>query len=177
MWGYDPGNVSSPSYDDHMMIIIWSYDDHHVSSYYHKAQKTNIFITELSPVYCCLVFKPIVFQVTIDRHPVRFFVHKRPHVDFFLSVVWILYNMYHQHILISAGPPLQLLITRCLSGLSWLCSQRVWKSMELLSPTSSTATRACSTGGNYYLCPYQCKLYLNLKLCRCPSPSNCVIYT
>ena len=26
-------------------------------------------------------------QVTIDRHPVRFFVHKRPHVDFFLSVV------------------------------------------------------------------------------------------
>ena len=26
-------------------------------------------------------------QVTIDRHPVRFFVHKRPHVDFFLDVV------------------------------------------------------------------------------------------
>lgn len=26
-------------------------------------------------------------KVTIDRHPVRFFVHKRPHVDFFLSVV------------------------------------------------------------------------------------------
>ena len=25
--------------------------------------------------------------MTIDRHPVRFFVHKRPHVDFFLSVV------------------------------------------------------------------------------------------
>ena len=43
MWGYDPGNVSSPSYD------------HQVSPYHHKAQKTNIFITELSPVYCCLV--------------------------------------------------------------------------------------------------------------------------
>ena len=28
-----------------------------------------------------------VFQVVIDRHPVRFFVHKRPHVDFFLEVV------------------------------------------------------------------------------------------
>ena len=28
-----------------------------------------------------------LFQVTIDRHPVRFFVHKRPHVDFFLEVV------------------------------------------------------------------------------------------
>jgi len=28
-----------------------------------------------------------VLKVTIDRHPVRFFVHKRPHVDFFLSVV------------------------------------------------------------------------------------------
>lgn len=26
-------------------------------------------------------------KVTIDRHPVRFFVHKRPHVDFFLDVV------------------------------------------------------------------------------------------
>lgn len=28
-------------------------------------------------------------KVTIDRHPVRFFVHKRPHVDFFLDVVSI----------------------------------------------------------------------------------------
>jgi len=28
-----------------------------------------------------------ILKVTIDRHPVRFFVHKRPHVDFFLSVV------------------------------------------------------------------------------------------
>ncbi|UYV68707.1 CTDNEP1 [Cordylochernes scorpioides] len=27
-----------------------------------------------------------VVQVTIDRHPVRFFVHKRPHVDFFLDI-------------------------------------------------------------------------------------------
>ena len=30
-----------------------------------------------------------ILQVTIDRHPVRFFVHKRPHVDFFLDVVSI----------------------------------------------------------------------------------------
>lgn len=29
-------------------------------------------------------------KVTIDRHPVRFFVHKRPHVDFFLDVVSVL---------------------------------------------------------------------------------------
>lgn len=28
-----------------------------------------------------------ILKVTIDKHPVRFFVHKRPHVDFFLSVV------------------------------------------------------------------------------------------
>ena len=28
-----------------------------------------------------------ILKVTIERHPVRFFVHKRPHVDFFLSVV------------------------------------------------------------------------------------------
>ncbi|XP_025083063.1 CTD nuclear envelope phosphatase 1-like isoform X3 [Pomacea canaliculata] len=28
-----------------------------------------------------------VLKVTIDRHPVRFFVHKRPHVDYFLEIV------------------------------------------------------------------------------------------
>ena len=28
-----------------------------------------------------------ILKVTIDRHPVRFFVHKRPHVDFFLNIV------------------------------------------------------------------------------------------
>jgi CTD nuclear envelope phosphatase 1 len=28
-----------------------------------------------------------ILKVTIDRHPVRFFVHKRPHVDFFLEIV------------------------------------------------------------------------------------------
>merc|ERR1712088_1022802 len=28
-----------------------------------------------------------ILKVTIDRHPVRFFVHKRPHVDFFLEMV------------------------------------------------------------------------------------------
>ncbi|KAI5752474.1 hypothetical protein M8J77_017282 [Diaphorina citri] len=28
-----------------------------------------------------------VLKVTIDRHPVRFFVHKRPHVDFFLDIL------------------------------------------------------------------------------------------
>ncbi|KAK9309018.1 hypothetical protein QLX08_001202 [Tetragonisca angustula] len=28
-----------------------------------------------------------ILKVKIDRHPVRFFVHKRPHVDFFLDIV------------------------------------------------------------------------------------------
>lgn len=28
-----------------------------------------------------------ILKVIIDGHPVRFFVHKRPHVDYFLSVV------------------------------------------------------------------------------------------
>lgn len=28
-----------------------------------------------------------VLSVVIDRHPVRFFVHKRPHVDYFLDIV------------------------------------------------------------------------------------------
>ena len=35
-----------------------------------------------------------VLKVHIDNHPVKFFVHKRPHVDFFLSVVSLtMYNM------------------------------------------------------------------------------------
>lgn len=33
-----------------------------------------------------------IVKVTIDRHPVRFFVHKRPHVDFFLDIVSVLFN-------------------------------------------------------------------------------------
>lgn len=28
-----------------------------------------------------------ILKVTIDRHPVRFFVHKRPHVDYFLQII------------------------------------------------------------------------------------------
>lgn len=34
-----------------------------------------------------------IFRVTIDRHPVRFFVHKRPHVDFFLEVTSQWYDL------------------------------------------------------------------------------------
>nr|XP_032517005.1 CTD nuclear envelope phosphatase 1 homolog isoform X2 [Danaus plexippus plexippus] len=33
-----------------------------------------------------------VLKVTIDKHPVRFFVHKRPHVDYFLDVNHIIDN-------------------------------------------------------------------------------------
>lgn len=32
-------------------------------------------------------------SVVIDRHPVRFFVHKRPHVDFFLDCVSKWYDL------------------------------------------------------------------------------------
>ncbi|ESO02723.1 hypothetical protein HELRODRAFT_188829 [Helobdella robusta] len=34
-----------------------------------------------------------ILKVVIDRHPVRFFVHKRPHVDFFLDVVSQWYDL------------------------------------------------------------------------------------
>ncbi|XP_014668346.1 PREDICTED: CTD nuclear envelope phosphatase 1-like [Priapulus caudatus] len=34
-----------------------------------------------------------VIKVIIDRHPVRFFVHKRPHVDFFLEIVSQWYDL------------------------------------------------------------------------------------
>jgi len=34
-----------------------------------------------------------VLKVVIDRHPVRFFVHKRPHVDYFLEVISKWYDL------------------------------------------------------------------------------------
>ncbi|XP_026478552.1 CTD nuclear envelope phosphatase 1 homolog isoform X1 [Ctenocephalides felis] len=34
-----------------------------------------------------------ILKVTIDKHPVRFFVHKRPHVDFFLDIVSQWYDL------------------------------------------------------------------------------------
>ena len=36
-------------------------------------------------------------QVKIENHPVRFFVHKRPHVDFFLSLVCTLHSIAHMY--------------------------------------------------------------------------------
>ena len=46
---------------------------------------------------CVLLAKHSVpcylLQITIDRHPVRFFVHKRPHVDYFLDVVSQWYDL------------------------------------------------------------------------------------
>ena len=41
-------------------------------------------------LYILLVHNNFLFhiQVTIESHPVRFFVHKRPHVDFFLFMVY-----------------------------------------------------------------------------------------
>ena len=35
-----------------------------------------------------------VLKVTIDRHPVRFFVHKRPHVDYFLDIVSLFFFLF-----------------------------------------------------------------------------------
>lgn len=34
-----------------------------------------------------------ILKVEIDKHPVRFFVHKRPHVDFFLEIVSQWYDL------------------------------------------------------------------------------------
>lgn len=41
-------------------------------------------------------------QVVIDKHPVRFFVHKRPHVDFFLEVVSV--NLWSAPLLLCLNP-------------------------------------------------------------------------
>jgi hypothetical protein len=40
-----------------------------------------------------------ILKVEIDKHPVRFFVHKRPHVDFFLEIVWYSYSTFGSHII------------------------------------------------------------------------------
>ena len=58
-----------------------------------------------------------ILKVTIDRHPVRFFVHKRPHVDFFLQIVSI--RVFFLQILsifrlyLSAGSPISFLLVCC----------------------------------------------------------------
>ncbi|KPP69319.1 CTD nuclear envelope phosphatase 1A-like [Scleropages formosus] len=39
--------------------------------------------------------------VVIDKHPVRFFVHKRPHVDFFLEVLIIFVRSPSRHLQVS----------------------------------------------------------------------------
>lgn len=66
-----------------------------------------------------------VLKVVIDRHPVRFFVHKRPHVDFFLDIVrkiyiWMAWK-FEQYFM----------IYRFHNGMNWLCLQPVWKYMAL----------------------------------------------
>ena len=38
----------------------------------------------------------LISQVTIDHHPIRFFVHKRPHVDFFLECVSLPFTSFLQ---------------------------------------------------------------------------------
>lgn len=45
-----------------------------------------------------------VWQVTIDHHPIRFFVHKRPHVDFFLECVSVQSVSYYQLLLSKPWP-------------------------------------------------------------------------
>ena len=99
--------------------------------------------------------------MTIDRHPVRFFVHKRPHVDFFLSVVS---NLGLNGFLLLC------LTTRCLNGLSWLFSLQVWKSMGLLSLISWTAIKECSTGGTVELTyvMYRDRSYCTRKIITVP---------
>lgn len=42
-----------------------------------------------------------ILRVTIDRNPVKFYVHKRPHVDYFLDVVSIFFLKKFYSLLIS----------------------------------------------------------------------------
>lgn len=53
-------------------------------------------LSQRSPLlshHCLCSRVPPQVSVVIDRHPVRFFVHKRPHVDFFLDIVSQWYDL------------------------------------------------------------------------------------
>lgn len=40
-----------------------------------------------------------ILKVTMDRHPLRFYVHKRPHVDFFLDII----SQWYDLVIFTAG--------------------------------------------------------------------------
>lgn len=69
----------------------WDLARRQTSSSKYKRSDTVIHVRThtRSSLNCRLIYANFSFsaQVVIDKHPVRFFVHKRPHVDFFLEVV------------------------------------------------------------------------------------------
>jgi len=60
-----------------------------------------------------------ILKVTIERHPVRFYVHKRPHVDFFLDVVSFYILKYALNTFKLNCILLHVTKFRSLNGMSW----------------------------------------------------------
>ncbi|XP_018905744.1 CTD nuclear envelope phosphatase 1 homolog isoform X2 [Bemisia tabaci] len=59
-------------------VLVLDLDETLIHSYHDGVVRTTV-----KPV----IPPDFVLKVVIDTHPVRFFVHKRPHVDFFLDIV------------------------------------------------------------------------------------------
>lgn len=73
-------------------ILVLDLDETLIHSHHDGIVRTMVkpgtpsdFTIKVGGCKCMLIL--VMFQVTIDRHPVRFSVHARPHVDYFLSVV------------------------------------------------------------------------------------------
>lgn len=60
-----------------------------------RRKERNFHLSHRMICWACwrLHFSSPQVSVVIDRHPVRFFVHKRPHVDFFLDIVSQWYDL------------------------------------------------------------------------------------
>ena len=85
----------------HMQTIFCSFqvniDRHPVRFFVHKRPHVDYFFVHSRSIQTGILYASLYtnghmqtifcsFQVNIDRHPVRFFVHKRPHVDYFLFI-------------------------------------------------------------------------------------------
>lgn len=68
-----------------------------------------------------------ILKVTIDRHPVRFYVHKRPHVDFFLDIVSQWYVYYTQWCILNDWYVRLMRYMYCMAGTNWWCLPPQWR--------------------------------------------------
>ncbi|XP_073182620.1 CTD nuclear envelope phosphatase 1 isoform X2 [Lepidochelys kempii] len=96
-----------------------------------------------------------ILKVVIDKHPVRFFVHKRPHVDFFLEVV----SQWYELVVFTASMEIygsavadkldnnRSILKRSTALWSWAATLRTWRWCTATCRVSSSwTTRRVPTG-------------------------------